>query len=90
MAASLAQGTTVIRNAASEPHVEDLCSMLQLMGCPIQGIGSNVLRIDGQKQLSGCEFTLGFDYMEAGSFIGLAGASGGEILLKRLTPQSSG
>lgn len=86
MAASLAQGTTVIRNAASEPHVEDLCSMLQLMGCPIQGIGSNVLRIDGQKQLSGCEFTLGFDYMEAGSFIGLAGASGGEILLKRVNP----
>jgi UDP-N-acetylglucosamine 1-carboxyvinyltransferase len=86
MAASLAKGTTIIRNAASEPHVEDLCVMLGKMGCSIGGIGSNVLRVDGMDHLHGCEFSLGFDYMEAGSFIGLAGASGGEILLKQVNP----
>lgn len=84
MAASLAEGTTIIRNAASEPHVEDLCNLLCKMGCKIHGIGSNVLQIEGQKQLHGTDFRLGFDYMEAGSFIGLAGASGGELLLKQV------
>jgi len=87
MAASLAEGKTIIRNAASEPHVEDLCNMLVAMGCMIDGIGSNVLHINGVSRLHGCEFTLGFDYMEAGSFIGLAGASGGELLLKHVDPR---
>jgi UDP-N-acetylglucosamine 1-carboxyvinyltransferase len=82
MAAALARGESIISNAASEPHVQDLCSMLQLMGCPIEGIGSNRLRITGQKRLNGCEFRLGSDYMEIGSFIGLAGASGGQVLIK--------
>ncbi len=82
MACSLAEGTSVIRNAASEPHVEDLCNLLCAMGCKIEGIGSNVLRIEGQRKLHGADFRLGFDYMEAGSFIGLAGASGGEVLLR--------
>lgn len=82
MAAALARGESIISNAASEPHVQDLCSMLQLMGCPIEGIGSNRLRITGQKRLRGCEFRLGSDYMEIGSFIGLAGASGGQVLIK--------
>lgn len=82
MAAALARGESIISNAASEPHVQDLCFMLQLMGCPIEGIGSNRLRITGQKRLRGCEFRLGSDYMEIGSFIGLAGASGGQVLIK--------
>ncbi len=82
MAAALARGESIISNAASEPHVQDLCSMLQLMGCPIEGIGSNRLRVTGQKRLRGCEFRLGSDYMEIGSFIGLAGASGGQVLIK--------
>jgi len=82
MAASLAQGESVVRNAASEPHVQDLCRMLFLMGCPIEGIGSNLVYIKGCKKLHGCEFTLGCDYMEAGSFIGLAAASGGQLLVK--------
>lgn len=81
MAASLASGTTIIRNAASEPHVEDLCRLLCAMGCSIQGIGSNVLRIDGVRRLHGADHRLGFDYMEAGSFIGLAAASGGTVCL---------
>lgn len=82
MAASLAKGESIINNAASEPHVQDVCAMLQKMGCPIEGIGSNRLRIKGQKRLGGCEFRLGSDYMEIGSFIGLAGASGGQLLVK--------
>ncbi len=82
MAASLAQGESIINNAASEPHVQNLCQMLIAMGCRIEGIGSNRLRIKGVKRLHGCEFRIGSDYMEAGSFIGLAGASGGQVLLK--------
>lgn len=82
MAASLARGQSIVSNAASEPHVQDLCAMLQKMGCPIEGIGSNRLRITGQKRLGGCTFRLGSDYMETGSFIGLAGASGGQLLIK--------
>lgn len=81
MAASLAAGESIITNAACEPHVQDLCTMLTLMGCPIDGIGSNRLRIVGQTRLHGCSFRLGSDYMETGSFIGLAAATGGEALL---------
>ncbi|MGH0053912.1 MAG: UDP-N-acetylglucosamine 1-carboxyvinyltransferase [Sphaerochaetaceae bacterium] len=82
MAASLAEGESVISNAASEPHVQDLCRMLNKMGCKIGGIGSNRLYIVGQKKLHGCEFHLGADYMEAGSYIGLAAATRGQILLR--------
>lgn len=81
MAASLAEGASVIYNAACEPHVQDLCRMLARMGCKISGTGSNLLRVEGAARLSGCEFAVGFDYMEAGSFIGLAGAAGGEVRL---------
>lgn len=87
MAASLSQGTSILSNAACEPHVQDLCTMLTLMGCPIEGIGSNRLSIQGQRRLAGCEFTLGSDYMEAGSFIGLAGATGGQVLLRGVQPE---
>ncbi len=81
MIASLLGGITIIRNAASEPHVQDLCTMLTMMGANIQGIGSNVLMIEGSHVLHGCEFTIGPDYMEAGSFIGLAGATKSELIL---------
>jgi UDP-N-acetylglucosamine 1-carboxyvinyltransferase len=79
MAASLAEGTTTLRNAASEPHVQDLCRMLALMGVGISGIGSNLLEIRGVPRLSGCEFTLGSDVVEIGSFIGLAAVTRGEL-----------
>ncbi len=85
MASSLAQGgKSIISNAASEPHVQDLCRMLNSMGgCHIVGgIGSNRLYVTGEKKLHGCEFRLTADYMEAGSYIGLAGATGGQLLLK--------
>jgi UDP-N-acetylglucosamine 1-carboxyvinyltransferase len=79
MASVLAEGRTEITNAASEPHVQDLCNMLIKMGAKISGVGSNILRIDGVKKLSGCEFSIGPDFMEIGSFIGLAAATRGSI-----------
>lgn len=81
MAAVLAEGTTIISNAASEPHVQDLCNMLVAMGAHISGIGSNLITIEGVSQLDGTEFTIGSDYMEVGSFIGLAAATGGSLEL---------
>ncbi len=83
MAAVLAPGTTVIRNAACEPHVQDLCHLLNSMGAHIDGVGSNVLTIEGVDALHGTEFTLGPDYVEIGSFIGLGAVSRGEL---RITP----
>ena len=81
MIASMAKGTTVIQNAACEPHVQDVCNLLNKMGANISGVGSNVLTIEGVERLGGCEFTIGPDYMEIGSFIGLAGATKSEIEL---------
>jgi UDP-N-acetylglucosamine 1-carboxyvinyltransferase len=90
MAACLARGKTIIRNAASEPHVQDLCRLLNQMGAEIEGIGSNVLQIIGREGLRGGEWTVGPDYMEVGSFIGLAAATGGEILIKNAAPEHLG
>ncbi len=87
MAAVLAKGTTIIRNAASEPHVQDLCHLINCMGGQIEGIGSNTLTIHGVDRLGGGEFTLGSDYMEVGSFVGLAAVTGGEILIKNAMPE---
>lgn len=81
MAAVLADGVTVINNAASEPHVQDLCNMLNKMGAQIAGAGSNILRIFGVKELNGAEYTIGPDFMEIGSFIGLAAATKGSITI---------
>jgi UDP-N-acetylglucosamine 1-carboxyvinyltransferase len=72
MAAVAAAGTTVLHNAASEPHVQDLCRMLVAMGATIAGIGSNVLTIAGGAPLHGCTHRIGPDHIEVGSFIGLA------------------
>jgi UDP-N-acetylglucosamine 1-carboxyvinyltransferase len=79
MAAVLAKGKTILTNAASEPHVQDLCRMLAEMGAQIEGIGSNILNITGVKKLSGCDFEIGPDFMEVGSFIGLAAVTGGDL-----------
>ncbi len=87
LAAVLAQGSTIIRNAASEPHVQDLCLMLNQMGAKIEGIGSNTLTIHGVDSLGGTEFTLGPDYLEVGSFIALSAVTRGEILIKNAAPQ---
>ncbi len=87
MASVLAEGTTVIRNAACEPHVQDLCHMLCRFGAQIAGIGSNTLSIHGVDRLDGGEFTVGPDYMEVGSYIALAAVTGGELLIKGAAPE---
>ncbi len=87
MAAVLAEGHTIITNAASEPHVQDLCNMLNKMGAKISGVGSNILNIEGVKKLNGCDFTIGPDFMEIGSFIGLAAATHGSIEITGVNPK---
>lgn len=86
MAAVLAEGRTIITNAASEPHVQDLCNMLNSMGAGISGIGSNILTIDGVPNLHGTRFRIGPDYMEIGSFIGLAAVTHGSIEITDIAP----
>jgi UDP-N-acetylglucosamine 1-carboxyvinyltransferase len=88
MAAVLADGKTVIQNAASEPHVQDLCFMLNNMGAKISGIGSNILTITGVKKLSGTEYKIGSDFMEVGSFIGLAAVTRGELVIEDASPDN--
>ena len=87
MAAVLAENETIIQNAASEPHIQDLCRMLNYMGAKISGIGSNVVRIEGVKKLHGTEYTIGPDYIEIGSYIGMAAATKGQITIKGIKPE---
>ena len=82
MAAVLAHGTTTISNAACEPHVQDLCRLLNAMGARIEGVGSNVLTIHGVEALGGCTHRVSADHIEVASFIGLAAVTGGEILIE--------
>jgi UDP-N-acetylglucosamine 1-carboxyvinyltransferase len=82
MAAVLARGTTVIENAACEPHVQDLCRFLVSMGAKIEGIGSNILTIHGQSKLGGTEYRIQPDHIEVGSFVGLAAVTGGELIIE--------
>ncbi|AAX16982.1 UDP-N-acetylglucosamine 1-carboxyvinyltransferase [Borrelia hermsii DAH] len=88
MAAVLAVGETVIMNAACEPHVQDLCSMLNAMGADISGIGSNMLRIKGVKKLSGTRFRIGADFMQVGSLISLSALTGGELEINKADPKN--
>ncbi len=87
MAAVMAEGETVIMNAACEPHVQDLCNLLNLMGGKIDGVGSNTLRIKGVPKLHGAEFTIGTDFMEVGSLIGLAAVTHSEIEIPNCQPE---
>ncbi|HEU4562567.1 MAG TPA: UDP-N-acetylglucosamine 1-carboxyvinyltransferase [Longimicrobium sp.] len=87
MAASLARGTTRIRNAAAEPHVQDLCHMLVGMGAQIDGIGTGTLHIQGAEKLRGGRFRITSDHIEVGSFIGLAAVTGGEITILDAAPE---
>ncbi len=90
MAAVLAQGTTTIFNAACEPYLVQLCSMLNRMGARISGIGSNLLTIEGVEALGGCEHTLLPDMIEIGSFIGLAAMTQSEIAIKNVNYRALG
>jgi UDP-N-acetylglucosamine 1-carboxyvinyltransferase len=82
MAAVTARGETVIRNAASEPHVQDLCDFLNTLGAQIEEIGSNTLHIYGVPKLHGGEFTIGPDYLEVISFVGAAAVTHGSVRVK--------
>jgi UDP-N-acetylglucosamine 1-carboxyvinyltransferase len=82
MAAALTPGSTVIHNAASEPHVQDLARLLMQMGARIEGIGSNLMIIHGQEELGGADYTIGPDHIEIGSFIALAACTGGELRIR--------
>jgi UDP-N-acetylglucosamine 1-carboxyvinyltransferase len=86
MAAALTPGTTVIGNAACEPHVQDLARMLVKMGADVQGIGSNLLTVNGREELNGCEHEVCPDHIEIGSFMALAGVTGGELRIKDTVP----
>ncbi len=87
MAAVTAKGTTILRNAASEPHVQELCQMLNGMGARISGIGSNTLVIEGVDELHGVEATVGPDYLEVVSYIGAAAITHGELRIRNAGSQ---
>ena len=86
MAAALTPGTTVIGNAACEPHVQDLARMLVKMGADIHGIGSNLITVNGTERLRGCEHEVAPDHIEIGSFMALAGVTGGELRITDTVP----
>ncbi len=87
LAAARTRGSTVIGNAACEPHVQDLARMLVKMGADIQGIGSNVLTVEGSEGLHGCDHTIAPDHIEIGSFMALAGVTGGELRIRDTIPR---
>ncbi len=87
MAAVTAKGTTILRNAASEPHIQELCQFLNILGAKIENIGSNTLTIHGVPRLHGGEFSVGPDYLEVVSFIGAAVVTRGSIRIRKAGPQ---
>jgi UDP-N-acetylglucosamine 1-carboxyvinyltransferase len=86
MAASLAPGSTVIHNAASEPHVQDLARMLMQMGARVEGIGSNRMIVHGASELGGADYSIAPDHIEIGSLIALAACTGGELRIRDTIP----
>jgi len=82
MAAACAEGVTRLSNAAAEPHVQDLCHLLNAMGARIRGIGTHELTIEGVRSLSGAQFRIGADHIETGSFIGLAAVTGSDLVIE--------
>ncbi len=87
MAAVLAEGDTTIYNAAAEPHVQDLCHMLNKMGAQIEGIATNSLLIRGVDTLHGCDFHINSDHIEVGSYIGLAAVTRSELVIEDAVPE---
>ncbi len=87
MAASLADGQSTLINAASEPHVQDLCSALSAMGAKVQGIGTSRLEIEGVDALHGADITIGTDYHEIVTFLALGAVTGGKVRVENSVPQ---
>ncbi|MBN2862683.1 MAG: UDP-N-acetylglucosamine 1-carboxyvinyltransferase [Bacteroidales bacterium] len=90
MAAVMAKGRTIIYNAACEPYIQQLCKMLISMGARIEGVGSNLLTIDGVKEMKGCTHTILPDMIEIGSFIGMAAMTESEITIKNVSYENLG
>ncbi len=86
MAAVLAEGETIVGHAACEPHVQDLCRFLVSIGARIDGIGSNVLRIEGVEELGGGSYRIGPEHIEIASFVGLAAVTGGDVVIEDVRP----
>ena len=87
MASVLAEGRTEIYNAACEPHIVDLATMLNRMGAKVRGAGTNLITVDGVETLHGCKAKVGCDYIEAGSYITAAAVTGGELTLTGIDPE---
>jgi UDP-N-acetylglucosamine 1-carboxyvinyltransferase len=87
MAAALIPGRTEISNAACEPHVQDLARLITAMGAEVEGVGSNVMTVNGKASLGGAEFTICPDHIEVGSFMALAAATGGHLTIRDAGPK---
>ena len=86
MAAVLARGETIVGHAACEPHIQDLCRFLVACGARIEGVGSNILRIEGVERLGGGDYRIGPDHIEVASFAALAAVTGGEVTIESVSP----
>ncbi|MBA2741462.1 MAG: UDP-N-acetylglucosamine 1-carboxyvinyltransferase, partial [Actinobacteria bacterium] len=86
MAAALADGKTVLGHAACEPHIQDLCRFLASLGASISGVGSNCIHVEGVERLRGGKYRIGPDHIEVASFVGLAAATGGEVVIEGVEP----
>jgi len=86
MAAALADGESTLINAASEPHVQDLCAALVAMGAQIDGLGTSMLKITGVKKLHGADITINSDYHEIVTFLALGAITGGEVRVTKALP----
>ena len=87
LAATLAEGRTVLENVAKEPHIVDVANMLNSMGANIKGAGTDVIRIEGVKKLHGAEYSVIPDQIEAGTFMMAAAATRGDITVKNVIPK---
>ena len=87
LAATLAEGRTVIENAAKEPHIVDLANFLNAMGADIRGAGTNVIKITGVKELNGGTYSIIPDQIEAGTYLAAVAATGGEVLINNVIPK---
>ena len=87
MAAVLAEGKTTIENAAKEPHIVDVANFLNSMGANIKGAGTDVIRIRGVQKLRGTEYSIIPDQIEAGTFMTMAAATKGNVLIKNVIPK---
>ena len=87
LAAVLAEGTTILENVAREPHIVDLANFLNMMGADVHGAGTDVIKIHGVKEMHGCNYSIIPDQIEAGSYMVAAAATGGDVLVKNVTPK---